>query len=89
MVKSKVTAPQALRCLEKAFKPDLQSIYSEIGKFREGFKCMETYTGQQKTTMFSQIIYFLGLKDDIDNDAAVGFRSGQGVFPSLLGEEEI
>ncbi len=36
MVKGKVSPQQALKTLEKYFKHELQSIYQEIGQFRQG-----------------------------------------------------
>ena len=41
--KLKVTSAGALKVLERYFKHDLAEIYKEIGKFREGVKCLEVY----------------------------------------------
>lgn len=46
MPKSKITPQQALKTLEKFFKPELSGIYAEISQFREGKRSLEVYTEQ-------------------------------------------
>ena len=80
MTKTKLSAQQALKILEKFFKQDLQSIYSEIRKFREGFKSFEIYTESltnnkgKSLSMFHQMLYFLTLKDEMTTDAIYHYQ---------------
>lgn len=70
----KINSQEAQRLLDKYFKQELASVYTEINKFREGVKSLEVYNSQQSAqignstpqlTMFHQMLYFLSLKEEV------------------------
>lgn len=44
MSKTKLSEKQALNLLQKKFATDVNKIFSEINKFREGLKSLEVFT---------------------------------------------
>jgi len=73
--------------LDRYFKQELSDIYREILEFREGVKSLEVYNKQLqssgdsargKSSLFSQMLHFLSLKNEIGRETELEFlKSGR------------
>lgn len=83
--KESITQMQALAEVEKHFKKETASVYSEVKQFREGKQNLEIYTQSfdKSSSMFSQMLHFLSLKENLSEDVAL--NEGRG-FPIRASE---